>query len=81
MGTIIKSDGTLIDNCGTTLQELKDAVGGNIQILNAKDGRLIVINDSAQNMPLNSEATNLYQYGQFMKIYGDVVICSANEIK
>lgn len=83
MAYILKVDGTIIENCGTSLSELQEAVGGYIQLVSTKEGNQMVINEEGKinGLPINAAATKMYQYGQYDLIVGDVVICKPGEIK
>ena len=83
MAYTIKVDGTIVEKTGTKLTELQAAVGGYIQMVATKDGRQLVCNEEGKitGLPINVEATKLYQYGQYDPICGDVVVCEMSEIK
>ena len=63
------------------LSELQKVVGGFIEIVRTKDGRLMVINEEGklEGLPINELATELYQYNDI--IVGDVLVCNRNQIK
>lgn len=77
----LKVDGST-EPCGTSLEELQEAVGGLIEILDARDGNLIICNEEGKLMDLqiNQLATDLYVNGDYVVIVGDVVIAEPNEI-
>ena len=66
-----------------TLKELQNAVGGLIEIVYTKDGRPLVINEEGKlrNLPINTEATHLYRFGDHDSIVGDALLCNGHEIK
>ena len=66
MAQIIKSNGQVIETApknGTDfqLEELKSIVGGYIEIVNLRDGRLICLNEEGKlyNLPYNYKATDI----------------------
>ena len=66
-----------------TLNELMKAIGGGyIQIVKAKDNRLMVLDDEGKlkGFPVNPVATALYVYGDHDPIVGDVVVCEQETI-
>lgn len=77
----LKVDGST-EPCGTSLKELQEAVGGLIEILDARDGNLIICNEEGKLMDLqiNQLATDLYVNGDYVVIVGDVVIAEPDEI-
>lgn len=83
MAYILKTDGTIIENCKTDLASLQAAVGGLIQIVGTRTGLLLVINEEGKlnDLPVNPGATDMYKYGNYDKIVGDVVVCNQSEIK
>jgi hypothetical protein len=58
-----------------TLAELQTLVGGYIEIVHAKDGTMIVVDEEGKlkNKSINLLATELYQYGDHDPICGDAV--------
>ena len=81
MAYIIKVDGTIIENCGTSIKELTNIIGGDISKANAKDGNFIIWNaETSKSSSKNQKATDLYIYRIFGNIYGDVVICNSTEV-
>jgi hypothetical protein len=88
MARFIKSNGIdmeLVPEKGTqfTLVELQDLVDGFIEIVPAKDGRLIVINEEGKlkNLPVNQKASLLYKHAPADFIVGDVLVCDKSEIR
>ena len=61
------------------LKELQEAVGGYIQLVTLKTGKILVVDEEGllKNLPLNTKATILA--GQ--PIVGPAVICSADQIQ
>lgn len=78
----LKVDGST-EPCGTSLKELQEAVGGLIEIIDARDGSLIICNEDGKlmDLPVNKLATDLYVNGDYDVIVGDVVIAEQNEIE
>lgn len=65
------------------LAELQELVGGYIEIVAAKDGRLMVINGEGklkEAPQVNRKATEAYVYGDRDMIFGDVILCTEKEI-
>lgn len=83
MAYILKTDGSIINNCGTELEDLQSAVGGHIEIVPTKNGKYMVVNEEGKLMGLevNVDATKMYESGGADFIVGNVVICEKNEIK
>ena len=90
MAQIIKSNGQVIETApknGTDfqLEELKSIVGGYIEIVNLRDGRLICLNEEGKlyNLPYNYKATDIlraaFRTNDF--IVGDVLVCKEDEIQ
>ena len=84
MAQIIKATGERIEvkpKNGTDfqLEELKTVVGGYIEIVRLKDGKILVVNEEGMiyNLPFNEEATDL----AYRMILGDVLYCDINQIK
>lgn len=91
MATIYKENGEIIENVepknGTDfeLKELQDIVDGYIEVITLQDGRLLVANeDGAINgkCQINLNATTLWlQSKGDCPIFGNVLVCSPNQIK
>lgn len=64
------------------LDELQEFVGGYIEIVTARDGRLIVLNEEGKlnGLPVNVVATILYGNPDDA-IVGDVLVCSPTQIE
>ena len=84
MAQIIKATGERIKvkpKNGTDFQldELKDFVGGYIEIVRLKAGKILVVNEDGMiyNLPFNYEATEL----AYRMIFGDVLYCDINQVK
>ena len=89
MAYIYKSNGEVIETSPKnkkyfSLKELKEIVGGYIEILDLDDAYM-VINEEGKllNLPFNLDATRIYQH--FTKIgdyiVGDVLICDKFQIR
>lgn len=83
---IIKIDGSIVDvepKNGTdfSLAELKEVVGGYIELTYTKNGRYMVVNEEGklQRLPYNAVATGMHKYGD--TIVGDVLVCETDMIK
>lgn len=88
MAYIYKSNGEIIETSPKnkkdfSLKELKEIVGGYIEILDLKDVYM-VINEEGKllDLPLNAEATTLYMLITHINDYivGDVLVCPKNQI-
>lgn len=67
-----------------TLEEMQKAIGGGyVQIVQTKDGRLMVIDEEGKikGFPVNTVATRLYRFGDQDPIVGDVLVCDKRNIK
>lgn len=83
MAQIIKTTGEVIETSpanGTdfSLEELRAVVGGFIEIVHLRDGRLMVVNEEGKldGLPINELASNLYPD----LIVGDVLVCDIKQI-
>lgn len=58
------------------LKQLQAIVGGYIEVVTARDGRRMVINEQGKlkGLPINPTATKLYRYGDYDPVCGDVLI-------
>ena len=90
MAQIIKTTGEVIETQpknGTDFQfdELQAIVGGYIEVVNMRDGRLIVCDEEGKlkGKERNHKATDIFHSvfntNDFM--VGDVLVCNENEIK
>jgi len=81
MAHILKVDGSKEEIADTSLKTLQTAVGGYIQIVNAPDGRLIVLDEEGKlkGKEVNEYATDIYK-NPYDCIVGDVVIANSDEI-
>ena len=79
---ILKADGTTKEIEGTSLEAMQEAVGGDIEIIGTKDGRLMVINEEGKlkRLPLNKTATSMAHIYSDDYIVGDVIIAEESEI-
>ena len=68
------------NNVSFTLKEMQDIVGGYIEIVYLKDGRIMVVNEEGKFNDLNpnQEATKLYMNDY---IVGDVLVTPKNFVK
>jgi hypothetical protein len=64
-----------------SLEELQALVGGYIEVVRTIDGRFMVINDLGkfENLPLNKQATRIYQHGRIDPIVGAAVVVDTKE--
>jgi exoribonuclease II len=83
MATLIKSNGEEIivtpnNKTDFSLGEMQKFVG----TVKTKNNKIMVINEEGKinDLPINQKATDLYKYGDFDFIVGDVLICNENEI-
>lgn len=91
MATLIKADGTKQEvqpNNGLDfeLEELQQFVDGYIQIVNLRNGKILVINEEGKDVyPVNEKATEiaLKRNSIFWWDYicGDVLLCDDEEVK
>lgn len=91
MATLIKADGTKQEvqpNNGLDfeLEELQQFVDGYIQIVNLRNGKILVINEEGKDVyPVNEKAIEiaLKRNAIFWLDYicGDVVLCKNEEVK
>lgn len=90
MAYIIKTTGEVIETQpknGTDfeLDELQAAVGGYIEVINLRDGRLIVCDEEGKckGKERNHKATDIFHsvFGNNDFMVGDVLVCNENEIK
>jgi hypothetical protein len=92
--TLIKCDGNrtvLPIDTKLSLKQMQDYVGGNIQMVNLPDGRIIIMNEEGRDtLPLNLEAGRIwlknYPLDKFPvnnpgTIFGDVLLQSKHLIK
>jgi hypothetical protein len=90
MAQIIKTSGAVIETKpknGTDFQldELQSIVGGYIEVVSLRDGRLIVCDEEGKlkGKERNNKATDIlhsvFNNNDFM--VGDVLVCNENEIK
>lgn len=89
MAYIYKSNGEVIETSPKngkdfSLKELKDIVGGHIEVVNLGDDYMVVNEEGKLlDLPLNLSATRIYQHftriGDY--IVGDVLICEKFQIR
>ena len=90
MAQIIKTSGEVVEKSpknGTDFQldEVKDVVGGWVEAINLRDGRLMLCDEEGKlkNKPVNIKATTIF-HGAFRTsdfIVGDVLVCKEDELK
>ena len=82
MAKIIRVNGTIEPLGDTGLKSLQKAVGGYIQIVNATNGQLIVMDEDGKmkGKVVNEIASAMYDNPNDC-IVGDVVVCDDNEIE
>lgn len=63
-----------------TLKEMQTAVAGYVEVVQLRDGRLMVVNEDGHGLglPWNAQATDLYRNSA---IAGDVIVCKPNQIR
>lgn len=90
MAQLYRADGTVEDfpepanGTDYALQEMRTAIGGGyIQIVETRDGRMMVIDEEGKlkQMRLNVAATELYIHGAADPIAGDALVCDPGQIK
>ena len=68
-----------------SLSELQDFVEGYIEIVNLRDGKIMVVNEEGKlkNLPFNHAATKIYAETHFDRevIVGNALVCKSTEIK
>lgn len=64
------------------LKEMQEIVGGYLQVVHLKDGRVMVLNEEGKidHLDYNEQATHLYN-NQYDFIVGDVLVTPASFIK
>ena len=84
---ILKSNGTIVvtepkNEIDFSLEEMQAIVGGYVEVVNLKDGRIIVLNEDGKlkHLPLNVQATQLYNMPDDF-IVGDVLVCESSKVK
>ena len=86
---IFKTNGEIIKTSpknGTyyTLEELKEIVGGYIEIVRLKENRFMIVNEDGKlnNLPYNKKATGLFRLRNNTDdfIVGDTLVCHTNRI-
>lgn len=84
MAKIIKVDGTESELQDVSLESLKKAVGGWIQIVPTNDGRLLILDEEGKlkDKPVNMKGTKLTRgiVDDYDLIVGDVVVANNDEI-
>lgn len=92
MATILYADNTCTDvrpknGKDFKLEELSKIVGGYIEIVNLRNGKILVINEEGklENLPENAPATNIARHAGVIftddYIVGDVLYCDENQVK
>lgn len=68
-----------------SLSELQSFVEGYIEIVDLRDGKIMIVNEEGKlkNLPFNHAATKIYSeiYTSSDIIVGNVLICKSTEIK
>lgn len=88
MATLIQANGTMKDvkpsKKAFTLEELQQMVGGDIETLSLRNGKILIVNEEGKlrKLPFNREATNLFweDRGGSDVIVGDAVLCTLAEM-
>lgn len=91
MAQILKANGDIIENVMPqkgkhfSLKEMQEIVGGYIEILDLRNGKIIILNEEGklENLPYNLEATVMYRSAYLTSdfIVGDVLVCNKNQIR
>ena len=90
MAQIIKTTGEVIETQpknGTdfSLEELQTIVGGYIEVVSLRDGRLVCCDEQGKckGKDRNHKATDIFQAALPTRdfLVGDVLVCDVNEIK
>lgn len=90
MAYIIKTSGEIIETTPRNgndfeLDELQAIVGGYIEVVNLRDGRLIVMDEEGKlkGKERNNKATDIFQAAMPTHdfVVGDVLVCDVDEIK
>ena len=67
------------------LEEMQKIVGGYIEVIRLKDGRLMIVNEEGllQGLPVNIEATNILRrdHSTTQYIVGNAIVCDADMIE
>ena len=63
-----------------SLEELKNIVGGYIEIVPLESGEIMIVNEEGKlyHLPVNMQATHLYGYEI---IVGDVLVCDKGQVR
>jgi hypothetical protein len=79
---LLKTDGTTQEHDDNTLEGMQAAVGGYIQIVNTKDGKLMVMNEDGKlkGLIFNETATEMVELFPGDYVAGNVLIAEQNEI-
>ena len=79
---LLKTDGTTEEYDDNTLEGMQAAVGGYIQIVNTKDGKLMVMNEEGklEGLEFNETATKMVELFPGDYVAGNVLIAEQNEI-
>lgn len=83
MAYLLKVDGSIEKDVDvTSLEKMQALVGGYIQMVNTKDGDLMIMDEEGKlkDKPINTKATEMYRYGASDTIVGDVIIATEKEI-
>lgn len=86
---IYKANGEVIETSpknGTnyTLEELKEIVGGYIEIIHLTENKIMVVNEEGKlnNLPYNDNATLRFRFFKTIDfIVGDTLVCHTNRIR
>ena len=90
MAKIYKTNGEIIDiepknGKDFQLKELKDIVGGYIELVTLPNDEFMVVNEEGKIMrlPVNANATEIYhrEIGRWNYIVGDCLICKTSQIR
>lgn len=80
MATLLKSDGTQVQNVSiSTLEKMQRLVGGYIEFVYIEDGKILVVNEDAlfEDLPYNEQASAMCD----AILFGDVILTSDQEMR
>lgn len=80
---ILRVDGTTEEMTDNSLEAMQKAVGGYIEEIGTKDGRIMIINEEGklENLPFNKFATDIANIYDDDYIVGNVIIADEDEFE